>query len=666
MSMFGRLTLDSVPYHEPIIMTTISIIAVIGITIAAITTYFGKWQYLWQEWFTSVDHKKIGIMYIIVAILMMFRGFADAVMMRAQQALVSTGEAGFLPPHHYDQIVTAHGVIMIIFMATPFVVGLMNLIVPLQIGARDVAFPFLNSLSFWLFVAGAVLINVSLGVGEFAQTGWASYPPLSGKEYNPGVGVDYWIWSIQIAGIGTTLTGINFFATILRMRTPGMSMMNMPAFTWTALCANILIITAFPILTAVIALLTFDRYIGTHFFTIEMGGNMMMYINLFWAWGHPEVYILVLPAFGIFSEVVATFSRKCLFGYASLVWATIVITVLSFCVWLHHFFTMGSGANVNAFFGIMTMIIAVPTGVKIFNWLFTMYQGRVVFNSAMLWTIGFIITFSIGGMTGVLLSVPGANFVLHNSLFLIAHFHNVIIGGVVFGCFAGMTYWFPKAFGFILNEIWGKRAFWFWIIGFYISFMPLYALGLMGMTRRLSQQIDPEFHLFLLISASGTVLIAIGILCQLIQIIVSIRDRKKNYDLTGDPWNGRTLEWATSSPPPIYNFAISPKVKNNNDIFWHMKKEGIAYKKPKKYEPIHMPNNTPNGIIISIFTFIVGFSLVWHIWWISIIGFFCIIATFISHSFNEDAGHYITVKTIQSIENKHFSDINKIGLKNVK
>ncbi|MGL9773609.1 MAG: cytochrome o ubiquinol oxidase subunit I [Sodalis sp. (in: enterobacteria)] len=663
--MFGKLTLDSVPYHEPIIMITVATIIVIGLGLVAAITYFGKWQYLWDEWFTSVDHKKIGIMYMIVAFVMLLRGFADAIMMRSQQALVSANEAGFLPPHHYDQVVTAHGVIMIIFMATPFVVGLMNLAVPLQIGARDVAFPFLNSVSFWFFVVGVILINIALGVGEFAQTGWVAYPPLAGKEYSPGVGVDYWIWSIQIAGIGTTLTGVNFFATILRMRAPGMPMMKMPVFTWAALCTNVLIIAAFPILTVTIVLLTLDRYLGTHFFTNDMGGNMMMYVNLFWAWGHPEVYILVLPVFGVFSEVVATFSKKRLFGYTSLVWATIAITVLSFCVWLHHFFTMGSGANVNAFFGIMTMIIAIPTGVKIFNWLFTIYQGRVVLNSAMLWTVGFIITFSIGGMTGVLLAVPGADFVLHNSLFLIAHFHNVIIGGVVFGCFAGMTYWFPKAFGYTLNETWGKRAFWFWIIGFYVAFMPLYALGFMGMTRRLSQQIDPVFHPLLMVAADGAALIALGILCQVIQIVVSVRDREQNRDQTGDPWGGRTLEWATSSPPPFYNFAIVPEVNNQRDVFWEMKKEGSAYQKPLAYEPIHMPKNTGAGVIIAAFSLVFGFALIWHIWWLAIVGFAGMIVTWIVHSFNEDVDYYVPVAEVERIENRHFAQISEAGEKNV-
>ncbi|MBL0584753.1 cytochrome o ubiquinol oxidase subunit I [Aeromonas caviae] len=658
--MFGKLTLEAIPYHEPIIMVTIAGIILGGLAIAGLITYYGKWQYLWKEWLTSVDHKRLGIMYLILGMVMLLRGFADAVLMRGQQVIASGGGEGYLNAHHYDQIFTAHGVIMIFFVAMPLVIGLMNIVVPLQIGARDVAFPFLNNLSFWFTAAAVVLINVSLGVGEFAQTGWLAYPPLSGLEFSPGVGVDYWIWSLQISGLGTLLTGVNFFATIIRMRAPGMTMMRLPVFTWTALCANILIIASFPILTVTIALLTADRYLGTHFFTNDMGGNMMMYINLIWAWGHPEVYILVLPVFGIFSEVVATFCKKKLFGYTSLVWATVAITVLSFIVWLHHFFTMGSGANVNAFFGITTMIISIPTGVKIFNWLFTMYRGRIEFTSPMLWTVGFIITFTVGGMTGVLLSVPAANFVLHNSLFLIAHFHNVIIGGVVFGCFAGITYWFPKAFGFKLDDVWGKRAFWCWITGFFVAFMPLYVLGFMGMTRRVSQNIDPEFHGWLVVAACGAGLIALGVLCQVIQIVVSIRDREKNRDLTGDPWGGRTLEWATSSPPPFYNFAIEPKV-TGLDAFWEAKADGSAYKKPAQYVPIHMPKNSGAGVIIAAFSTLFGFAMIWHIWWMAIAGFIGMIATWIIHSFNDDVDYYVQVDEIERIEGQHFDNINKVA-----
>jgi cytochrome o ubiquinol oxidase subunit 1 len=660
--IFGKLGWDSIP-TEPIVLVTMVLMAIGAIAVLGGITYFKKWGYLWNEWFITVDHKKIGIMYIIVSVVMLLRGFADAIMMRLQLFLAKGGGEGYLHPDHYDQIFTAHGVIMIFFVAMGLVVGMMNISVPLQIGARDVAFPLLNSLSFWLFAGAAGLMMLSLVLGEFAATGWMAYPPLSGIQYSPGVGVDYYIWALQVSGLGTLLSGVNFFVTIIKMRAPGMKLMDMPIFTWTSLCTAVLIIASFPVLTGTLAMLTLDRYFGFHFFTNELGGSPMLYVNLIWTWGHPEVYILVLPAFGLYSEIVATFSRKALFGYKSMVYATIAITVLAFVVWLHHFFTMGAGANVNAFFGITTMIIAIPTGVKIFNWLFTMYQGRIVFNSAMMWTIGFIVTFSVGGMTGVLLAVPGADFVLHNSLFLIAHFHNVIIGGVVFGCFAGLTYWWPKAFGFTLNETWGKRAFWFWIIGFFVAFMPLYVLGFMGMTRRLSQDIDPQFHSMLVVAACGAALIACGILCQLIQFYVSIRDRDQNRDLTGDPWGGRTLEWATSSPPPFYNFAIVPEI-HERDAFWEMKEKGDAYKQPAHYEEIHMPKNSGAGIIIAAFATVFGFAMIWHIWWMAIVGFAGIVVTWIIKSFDEDVDYYVPVAEVEKLENQHFDEINKAGLKN--
>ncbi|CAL4322814.1 Cytochrome bo(3) ubiquinol oxidase subunit 1 [Buchnera aphidicola (Pterocallis alni)] len=647
--MFGKLTINVIPYHEPIIMVTCIIVFLLSFFIFYKITQLGKWKYLWYEWLTSVDHKRIAIMYIILACIMLLRGFVDAIMMRMQQVFASNGASGFLPPHHYDQIFTVHGVIMIFFVAMPLIIGLMNLVIPLQIGARDVAFPFLNNLSFWLTVSGALLINLSLVFGEFAKTGWLAYPPLSEMQYSPSVGVDYWIWSLQISGIGTTLSGINFIVTILKMRAPGMSMFKIPVFTWTALCSNILIIASFPVLTATLILLTLDRYCGFHFFTVDCFGNAMMYINLIWIWGHPEVYILILPAFGIFSEVVSTFSKKSLFGYTSLVWATISITILSFIVWLHHFFTMGSGANVNAFFGITTMIIAIPTGVKIFNWLFTMYQGQLHMHSAMLWTVGFLITFTIGGMAGVLLSIPAIDFVLHNSVFLVAHFHTVIIGGVVFGCFAGITYWFPKFFGFKLNELWGKRAFYFWIIGFCFAFLPLYYLGLMGMTRRISQNIDHKFHCMLCVSCFGAMLICVGILCQIIQLYLSIKYRKLNYDYTGDPWNGRTLEWSTASPPAIYNFASIPIVENIDD-FWYKKQKGIVFNKNQSYSSIHLPQNTALGIILGFFSLVVGFSMVWHIWWLCI--FFCImsILVFFINLFRDKSVQYLSSEEISKIE----------------
>jgi cytochrome o ubiquinol oxidase subunit I len=646
--MLGRLTLSAIPFDQPIIMGAFGFMGLVAISVMGVLTYSRKWTWLWTEWLTSVDHKKIGVMYIMLAIVMLLRGFSDAIMMRTQLALASGDAPGFLPPEHYDQIFTAHGVIMIFFMAMPFMIGLTNIVVPLQIGARDVAFPFLNSLSFWLTVAGFGLVNLSLGIGEFARTGWLAYPPLSELQYSPGVGVDYYIWSLQISGVGTTLAGVNFIATILRNRAPGMTLMRMPIFTWAALCTNIMIVAAFPVLTVTLALLTLDRYVGMHFFTNDLGGNPMMYVNLIWSWGHPEVYILVLPAFGIFSEIIATFSSKRLFGYAPMVFATMAIAVMGFVTWLHHFFTMGAGANVNAFFGITTMIISIPTGVKVFNWLFTMYRGRVRFPSPVLWTIGFMVTFVIGGMTGVLMAVPPADFVLHNSLFLIAHFHNVIIGGVLFGYLAGLTYWFPKAFGFTLNETLGKCSFWCWLVGFYLAFMPLYILGLMGMTRRLNHYDNPDWHPFLVVAAIGAAVILCGILFFVAQIVVSIVQREKARDLTGDPWGGRTLEWSVSSPPPFYNFATIPVVYGR-DAFWEMKMKGL--KQPiMALKRIHMPRNTGTGPIVGAFSLMMGFALVWQIWWMALLGLLGIVLSIIVHSFNENRAYYVPAEDIARIE----------------
>ncbi|GAB1579596.1 cytochrome o ubiquinol oxidase subunit I [Bordetella petrii] len=656
--MFGKLTLDAVPYHDPIILGTLIACAILGAALVGAVTYYGKWKYLWTEWLTSVDHKRIGVMYIIVALIMLLRGFADAIMMRTQLAVASGDSTGILPPHHYDQIFTAHGVIMIFFMAMPFITGLMNIVVPLQIGARDVAYPFLNSLSFWLFGAGVVLMMMSLFVGEFAATGWLAYPPLSGLDYSPGVGVDYYLWALQISGLGTTLSGINFIVTILRMRAPGMSLMKMPVFTWTSLVTNVLIVAAFPVLAATLALLTADRYLGTHFFTNDMGGNVMMYVNLIWIWGHPEVYILILPCFGAFSEIVATYSKKPLFGYKSMVYATAAIGILSFLVWLHHFFTMGAGANVNAFFGIMTMIISVPTGVKIFNWLFTMYRGRVEMTTPMLWTVGFMITFVIGGMTGVLMAIPAVSFVLHNSLFLIAHFHNVIIGGVVFGCIAAMTYWFPKAFGFKLNERLGKYSFWCWLVGFYLAFMPLYILGFKGMTRRLNHYDNPEWQPYLVVALVGACFIALGIWFMLQQVFVSIRDRKQNLDTTGDPWGGRTLEWSIPSPAPFYNFAHVPRVEHL-DQHWENKEKGVAYTPPASYEDIHMPRNTGAGVYIGAFGLAMCFGLIWHIWWLAIVGFVGMIGSFLVRAYDRDVDYYVPAAEVERIESAHLANMQK-------
>jgi cytochrome o ubiquinol oxidase subunit I len=652
--LLGRLTWAAVPIHEPIIMWTLAGVAVGSVGVLGFMTRLRLWGHLWRDWITSIDHKKIGIMYVVLGLIMLLRGFSDALMMRAQQAVAFGGSEGFLPPHHYDQVFTAHGVIMIFFVAMPLVTGLMNYVIPLQIGARDVAFPFLNNFSFWMTTFGALLTMASLFVGEFARTGWLAYPPLSNIAASPDVGVDYYIWSLQIAGVGTLLSGVNLIATIVKMRAPGMTMMKMPIFTWTALCTNVLIVAAFPVLTAVLALLALDRTVGTNFFTNELGGNAMMYVNLIWIWGHPEVYILILPAFGIFSEVVSTFSGKRLFGYASMVYATVVITILSYLVWLHHFFTMGSGASVNSFFGITTMIISIPTGAKIFNWLFTMYRGRIRFELPMLWAIAFMITFVIGGMTGVLLAVPPADFVLHNSLFLIAHFHNVIIGGVLFGLFAGINYWFPKAFGYRLDRFWGLCSFWFWVVGFYFAFMPLYVLGLMGVTRRMGKFDDPSLQIWFVIAAFGAVLIALGILSMLIQLVVSFRRRASLRDTTGDPWNGRTLEWSTASPPPDYNFAFTPVV-HDNDAWHHMKAK--KYERPTSgYRSIHMPKNTGAGFVIAALSFACGFALIWHMWLFAALGLVTLLAAVIIHTFNYQRDRMVPVEEVERTERKRGLD----------
>ncbi|HZU62139.1 MAG TPA: cytochrome o ubiquinol oxidase subunit I [Novosphingobium sp.] len=644
--LLGRLGIDAIP-HEPIVIGTFFAVALGGAAVLALLTYFKLWGYLWKEWFTSVDHKKIGIMYMVLGLIMFLRGFADAVMMRGQQAMAFNGSQGFLTSEHFDQVFTAHGVIMIFFVAMPFVTGLMNYVVPLQIGARDVSFPFLNNFSFWMTVGGAVLVMASLFLGEFARTGWLAYPPLSGLAYSPDVGVDYYIWSLQVAGVGTTLSGVNLIATILKLRAPGMSMMKMPVFTWTALVTNVLIVAAFPVLTVVLALLGLDRTLHTNFFTNDFGGSAMLYVNLIWIWGHPEVYILVLPIFGVFSEITATFCGKRLFGYSSMVYATVVIGVLSYIVWLHHFFTMGSGASVNSFFGISTMVISIPTGAKMFNWLFTMYKGRIRYELPMMWTVAFMLTFVIGGMTGVMLAVPPADFVLHNSLFLIAHFHNVIIGGVVFGVFAAINYWWPKAFGFRLNQFWGKVQFWCWLVGFWVAFTPVYILGLMGVTRRMRVFDDPSLQIWYVIAAFGALLIAAGIGAMLLQFGISIWKRDE-YKVEGDPWEGRTLEWSTSSPPPEYNFAFTPKI-HELDAWSDMKAKGVA-RPTEGFRAILMPKNTWAGIVIAGMATACGFAMIWQIWWLAALSLASIVATAIFHTFNYNRTFHIPAEHVAEVE----------------
>lgn len=660
--IFGKLTLEAIPFDQPIIMGATAFMALIFFGVLGLITYYRKWHYVFNEWVATVDHKKIGIMYIILAMVMLLRGFSDAVLMRTQQMLSAGSNMGYLPPEHFDQIFSAHGTIMIFFVAMPFMFGLMNLAIPLQIGARDVAYPYLNNFSFWMTFVASMLCNASLFIGDFARAGWLVYPPLSEMQYSPSVGVDYYIWSLQIAGVGTLIGGINFIVTILKMRCPGMTMWKMPIFCWASLCSMILVTLIFPILTVTLALLELDRMLGMHFFTQFAGGNMMMYVNLIWAWGHPEVYVLILPAFGIYSEVVATFSHKKLFGYNSMVYAIGVIMVLSFLVWLHHFFTMGAGGNVNAFFGVMTMIIAIPTGAKVFNWLFTMYRGKITLTTPMLWVMAFFTTFAIGGMTGVLLAVPPVDFQFHNSLFLVAHFHNAIIGGVVFGYFAGLIYWFPKAFGFKLDERLGVYGFAFWVAGFYLAFVPLYWIGLLGAMRRMQHYSEVSWQPYFIAAAVGALLIFIGVCFQIYQLVYSVIHREKLRDKTGDVWNGRTLEWSIASPAPAYNFAFIPKV-SDLDPFWEHKvqakrNDSSIMTDPEKlqYNDIHMPKDTLTGFVAAVFAGIFGFAMVWHMWIPAVIGFVGAIATVVHKTFNLETEYVIKAAQVKATELAHYKE----------
>jgi cytochrome o ubiquinol oxidase subunit 1 len=649
--MLGKLTWDAIPWDQPIPLVAGGVVGLILLGVIGWIVVKGYLPYLWREWITSVDHKRIGVMYTLLGIVMLLRGFVDAIMMRSQQALAFQA-GGYLPPEHYNQVFSAHGVIMIFFGAMPFVIGLMNFVVPLQLGIRDVAFPTLNSVSFWLTASGALLVNISLVVGEFARTGWLPYPPLSETAYSPGVGPDYYVWALQISGIGTLMSGINLVTTILKMRAPGMGYFRMPMFCWTALTSNLLIVAAFPILTATLAMLTLDRYLGFHFFTNEAGGNMMMFENLIWAWGHPEVYILLLPALGIFSEVISCFSGKPLFGYRSMVLATLWICLNGFMTWLHHFFTMGAGPGVNTAFGISTALISVATGVKVFNYIFTMYGGSIRYTTPMLWAVGFLVAFVIGGMTGVLLAVPPADWQLHNSLFLVAHFHNVIIGSTIFGAFAGLTFWFPKAFGFRLDETWGQRAFWFSFAGLWATFLPLYMAGLLGMTRRMQHYDVPEWRPWVLLAGAGTVVIFIGVACQVIQLIVSIRNRHALRDETGDPWDGRSLEWSTASPPPAFNFATMPNVQDE-EPYWTIKQKSIESQdlaQEPDYGPVCMPRNSPTGFICAFFSTITGFALIWEIWWMVLAGLVAAFATFVVFAWRDKHEYEIPAEEVARLD----------------
>ena len=643
MEFFERF---AVPHPSPAIYGSM---VAIGLTLLGVLvglTYFKKWGYLWREWLTTVDHKRIGLMYIISALLMLFRGGVDAIMMRAQLA---APESKLLDAQHYNEVFTTHGVVMIMFMAMPFIFGFMNYVVPLQIGARDVAFPRLNAISFWLFFMGAMLFNISFVVGGSPDAGWTSYFPLAGNEFSESVGTNYYMLALQISGLGSLMTGINMITTIMKMRAPGMTLMKMPMFTWSTLVANLIIVTVFPVLTVALAMGTMDRLFGTHFFTMDNGGMDMLWANLFWVWGHPEVYILILPAFGLYSEIISTFSSRNLYGYKSMVISMVSISVLSCLVWAHHFFTMGQGALSNSFFSITTMAIAVPTGVKIFNWLFTMWKGKIRFTVPMLYSVGFIPLFTIGGVTGVMLAMSAADYQYHNTMFLVAHFHNTIIPGVVYAMLAGLTYYWPKMFGFMLNERIGKWTFWLLSIGFVLAFFPMYITGLDGQARRMYTYSEASgYGAMNMLSFVGAGIMAIAFALIVYNVYYSVRYASR--DIGSDPWDARSLEWATHTPVPEYNFAITPQV-NSSQPFWDSKKnKHVLF--PGKLEEIHMPNNSGLPFVMSSIFFVWGFSFVFAIWPLLIITTIAIFGCMAYRSFERDHGHHISVEEIKATEEK--------------
>ena len=600
---------------------------------------------LW-DWLTTVDHKKIGILYLLGGGFFFIVGGIEAMIIRLQ---LLTPNNDLVSAGLFNQMITMHGTTMIFLAAMPILIGFMNAIMPLQIGARDVAFPFLNSLGFWMFFFGGVFLNISWFMGQVPDAGWTSYASLAMA--SEGHGVDFYAIGLQIAGGGTLMGGINFLVTIINMRAPGMTYMRMPLFTWTTFVASAMILFAFPPLTVGLFLLSFERMFGANFFDPAMGGNTIIWEHIFWIFGHPEVYILILPAFGIFSEIFSIFSRKRLFGYSAMVFATVLIGFLGFMVWAHHMFTVGLGPTANAIFSVATMAIAIPTGVKIFNWLLTIWGGSIKVTTPMLWALSFIPTFVMGGVTGVMLGTAPLDYQLHDTYFVVAHFHYVIVGGVVFGILAGTHLYWPKMFGTMLNEMLGKVTFWFFFIGFHLTFLIQHWLGFWGMPRRVFTYMDGQgWNSANLISSVGALLMAIGITIMVYNIIVT---SIKNVRVANDPWgDGRTLEWAIESPPPFYNFAQTPLVRGLDTV--HIEKmegnlSGITPAEP--VQDIHMPNGSIIPFMMSLGLFIAGFGAMFRTeesWGMAVlvIGLVWTFAAMAMRSLKDDLGFYVKKEDI--------------------
>ena len=666
--IFGRLPeILNFHYNNPFVMFALLLVVTGGLGLFAYLIKTKRLLWIWREWLTTTDHKKIGVMYITIGLVMLFRGFFDAIMIRTHQAMavgphspgILGASHGYMPPFHFDQVFTVHGVLMILFAVTPILIGFMNIIVPIQIGARDMAFPYLNTIGLALTAAGAGLVMASLFIGSFSHDGWVGLTPLTELQSSPGVGVDYWIWAIQISSVGTTIGAVNLIVTILKMRAPGMTLFRMPMFTWTALGTNILALTSFPVLGVALGLLTLDRYIGTHFFTASDGGDLMMYTNLFWIWGHPEVYFVVLPAFGFISEIVSTFSEKPMFNYTSMVVATMGITGVSWLVWLHHYFTMGQGAEVNAFYSVATMLVGIPTGVKVFNWVFTMWRGRVRLETPMLWSATAVLLLIGGGMTGMIVAIPAINYVTHNTVFVVAHFHNMFLI-IAFAIFGAFVYWWPKIFGFKLDETLGKWFFWLFWGGSVFVFVPMYALGFLGMTRRLDYIHHTSWLPLLLIQVVGIALYIGSVGAFLLMMYVSIRDKEENRVLGPDAWStSRTLEWATHTPVPYYNFAIQPVIHERDEWAWR-RDHGLTSLAVDHYEDIHMPKHSAIPALIGIFAFTLGFGMVWRIWWLAGLSLLVIIGLNIARAFIRDIDYVIPADEVEHMEMERLK-LHKVG-----
>jgi len=572
----------------------------------------GTRSIIW-DYMTTVDHKKIGILYFLTSLFFLVVGGLEAILIRIQ--LMRPGNE-FVSAEVYNQLFTMHGTTMVFLMGMPIAVAFFNYIVPLQIGARDVAFPRLNALSYWIFLFGGIFINASFLIGAAPNGGWFGYANLTSEQFSPGLNIDFWVLGLQALGAASIMGGVNFVTTIINLRAPGMRLMRMPLFTWMAFITSFLIITALPVFAVALFLVTFDRFWGTVFFQVSAGGDPVLWQHLFWMFGHPEVYILILPAFGIISEVIPTFSRKPLFGYAVMVYSAALIALIGWGAWAHHMFATGLGPIADAFFTVSTMIIAIPTGVKIFNWIATMWGGKIRFTTAMLFAVGAVALFTVGGVSGVMHATSPHDLQQTDTYFVVAHFHYVLIGGTVMGVFAGIFYWFPKVTGRFMNETLGKWFFWLYFVGMNLTFFPMHFAGLLGMPRRIFTY-APELNLATInfVTSLGAFLQVPAVLLLVYNLWISVR---RGAPAGTNPWNAATLEWATASPPAEHNFNTTPVVHSREPLWVEPAQVEEAARGPMEHihlpPPSYWPILTAAGVVATMALFMT------NLWWAPLIG----------------------------------------------